>query len=85
MDPSIAADESLNRQKFLEKYIKIKHGHWGGSWLLRSSPTINGIIFDENFTYAKILYRSGYSGGEALMKKTDGKWEFVSKINMWIE
>jgi hypothetical protein len=85
MSPAKAEAESAKRQKFLEHFIKIWYGHWGGYWQLESYPTASEIIFDKDFSYAKINFQMIYEGGEAILKKDKGKWVLLSAKRTWIE
>jgi len=85
MNPARSKRESAKRQKFLENFIKIWYGHWGGYWQLDSYPAANSIIFDKNMKYALVTFTMVYEGGEALLKSNNGKWELVSAKRTWIE
>ncbi len=77
--------ESAGRQKFLENYIKIFYGHWGGYWQFLSYPSISALVFDKDFKYAKIFYRMIYEGGEAYLKYESNTWKLISMKRTWIE
>jgi hypothetical protein len=85
MNPAQAKDESATRQKFLENYIKIYYGHWGGYWQYHSYPTINSIVFDKKLKYAKVYYKMIYEGGEAFLKFENNTWKLLSVKRTWIE
>ena len=85
MNPARSNGESEKRKVFLENYIKIWHGHWGGYWQLNSYPTCSSITFDKNFEYAKIEFVMVYEGGEAIMKNENGVWRLISSKRTWIE
>ncbi|MFN8343724.1 MAG: hypothetical protein U0X91_01895 [Spirosomataceae bacterium] len=85
MNPAKSKGQSEKRKKFLESYIKIWYGHWGGYWQLNSYPTCSSITFDKNFEYAKIQYRMVYEGGEAVLKNENGNWKLISSKRTWIE
>lgn len=82
----IRSKKELNRRiSFIEPKVKIWRGHWGAYWHLITFPEVNSIIFDKDFQYAKILFRIIYQGGEATLKKEDGKWKILSSELTWIE
>jgi hypothetical protein len=85
MNPARSSGESGKRQKFLENFIKIWYGHWGGYWQLYSYPTADAIIFDKSMKYAIVKFRMVYEGGEAILKNNNGKWELLSSKRTWIE
>jgi hypothetical protein len=78
-------DEKENRKKFIENYVKIYEGHWGGYWQLTTYPEAYSIIFDNKMNYAKIYYRMIYQGGEAILKNENGKWKLIESKLTWIE
>jgi hypothetical protein len=85
MSPARSKGESENRQKFLENYIKIWYGHWGGYWQLNSYPFAEKITFDTKFENAVVNYRMVYEGGYAYFKKINGKWTLLQAKRTWIE
>jgi len=85
MNPARTKGESAKRQKFLEHFIKIWYGHWGGYWQLYSYPTATSIVFDKDMRYAQVNFRFVYEGGEAILKNNKGKWELLSSKRTWIE
>ena len=70
----LSEKEVKKRQLFLEQNIKVWEGHWGAYWQLLTYPEVNSIIFDKEMEYAKVFFRIVYEGGEALLKKENGKW-----------
>ena len=73
------------KKNFLDKYVRIDAGHWGG-WHIVSYPHVNAITFDKDMKHALIDYRrDNSSGGEALLKKEGDTWIFVDDILFWIE
>jgi len=80
-----AKGESNDRKNFLENYIKIFCGHWGGYWQLETYPEVKNIIFDKNFEYAKVCYRMAYEGYETILKKENNQWKIISSERTWIE
>jgi hypothetical protein len=85
MKPASAAGKSARRKEFLENYIKIFQGHWGGYWQLHSYPTATSITFDHDMKFAKVDFRLVYEGGVAILKKEKGKWILVTAYKTWIE
>ena len=85
MNPARAKGQSEKRKLFLENYVKIFHGHWGGYWQLYSYPQVYSIIFDNNMEYARIDFRLVYQGGEAFLKNENGVWTLISSKLTWIE
>ena len=85
MNPSIARGESEKRYEVLRQFIPILHGHWGGYWHIETHPVISVLIFNKRLTKAKIHFRVGYQGGEALIGKRDNKWIITESKETWIE
>lgn len=85
MSPAAANGESEKRQAFLQHFIRIWYGHWGGYWQLHTYPIVNSVIFNRSFDRALVEYQIVYEGGEALFKKINGRWTLVSGHRTWIE
>lgn len=85
MNPAKSKKGSERRQDFLENLIKIYQGHWGGYWQLVTYPEVNLILFDKEMENAIIYFRIIYEGGEARLKKTEGKWQLIESKRTWIE
>lgn len=85
MNPSRAEGESRKRYEILRPYIPILHGHWGGYWHLQTHPDISVIIFNKKMTKAKIEFRVGYQGGEAMLDKNGNTWTIKESKATWIE
>lgn len=85
MNPAHSSGESEKRMTFLENSIKIWYGHWGGYWQLNSYPVAYSITFDKSMLYARVSFRMVYEGGEAILKRTNGKWALLSSKRTWIE
>ena len=62
--------------EFINQRFFILYGHWGGYWHLETHPEIQRITFNRDFTIAKIDYRLGYQGGEAIYLYINGGWTF---------
>ena len=85
MSPAKSKCESDKRKQFLENYIKIWYGHWGGYWQLNSYPYAQKITFDRKFENAVVDYRMVYEGGFAYFKKVNGIWVLIQARRTWIE
>jgi hypothetical protein len=85
MTPAKSKGESNKRKIFLENYIKIWYGHWGGYWQLYSYPYVSKIIFDHRFEHALIYFTMIYEGGYAYLKKVNGNWTLIQARRTWIE
>ncbi|WP_457288395.1 hypothetical protein [Pedobacter sp. UYP24] len=80
-----ATGESKKRMTFIENFIKIAYGHWGGNWELKTPPSIHSITFDKDFKFAKVDYMLIYEGGTAFFSLENGNCKLLSaKIN-WRE
>lgn len=85
MSPSKAKGLSEKRQKFLNKKLKIIHGHWGGYWHISTHPFVFSISFNSDRTIARVNFRLVYQGGEAIYKKQNGQWILEKSKLTWIE
>jgi len=85
MNVAQAKGKSKRKKSFLENYIKILHGHWGGYWHLCSFPEAYSITFDKDMEYALIYFRLHYGGGEAILKREGETWTLISSKLRWIE
>jgi hypothetical protein len=85
MNTAQATGGSTDRQQFLQTYIKIFHGHWGGYWQYHTYPTISSIVFDKNFKYAKVYYNMIYERGEAFLGFEENTWKLLSVQRTWIQ
>jgi hypothetical protein len=85
MSPARSKGESEKRKEFLEKFIKIWYGHWGGYWQLHSYPYASRITFDKDFQNAVVEYRMVYEGGYIHLKNINGKWAIIKAKRTWIE
>jgi hypothetical protein len=85
MNPARATGESEKRKDFLENFIKIWYGHWGGYWQLYSYPIAQSIIFDKDMKYAIVNYKMIYEGGKSILKNTNGNWKLIYAKRTWIE
>lgn len=85
MSPAAAQKESALRQQFLQHFVMIWYGHWGGYWQLYSYPVINRITFDNSFSSATASFTMVYEGGEARFVREKMQWRLVSAQRTWIE
>jgi hypothetical protein len=85
MNPARAKKKSFKKQLFLNRYLSIRYGHWGGYWHIATHPYIQYILFDNCLSRAVVFYRDGYGGGEAHYQLIDNKWIELSYENTWIE
>jgi hypothetical protein len=85
MQPARATHQSLKRQAFLERQVPVRYGHWGDYWQLASDPLVYSITFDQELTYARVSFRIGYRGGQAMFKRTGNQWQLVVEQPTWIE
>jgi len=85
MNPARARGSSAKRQEFLERCLKVYHGHFAG-WHLETHPHVFAIQFPaDNLTTATLYWRVVYEGGTSVLKKKDGRWTIVSSEITWIE
>ncbi len=85
MNVARATGQSAERKKFLEQFIHIWYGHWGGYWQLLTYPEVTQIVFDPNLKYARVHFTVVYQGGEAIMKREASGWKLISSRLTWIE
>ncbi len=85
MNPASAGGSSYEKQQFLNNYLKIIYGHWGGYWHLETHPEVYRISFDENMNNATVYFRIVYEGGEANLTKQDNEWTLLSSRLTWVE
>jgi len=83
--PPALSNEIMTRLKYLRLFIPIFQGHWGDYWHLETQPEVEIVVLNRTLDTAKIYYRFGYGGGEAILIKEHTKW-FIAKCNeSWIE
>lgn len=85
MNPARAIEESYERQKFLNNYLNIIYGHWGGYWHLETHPEVSLIVVNPSRSKAVLYFRLIYEGGEAYLENHDGKWILIESKLTWIE
>lgn len=83
MSTSKAIGESEKKQKFINQYVQIYHGHWGG-WRFATDPTISTINFNKSFTKAIVHFSLVYQGGEAIYEYENRKWVLRKSELTWI-
>jgi hypothetical protein len=77
-------EELISRLEFLNQFIRIYPGHWGG-WHLETHPLVSSITLDSELTKAIVYFRLIYQGGEAQFRKRDGQWKMIDSKLTWIE
>lgn len=82
---SVARAKGISEEKmdFLNIYLNIVHGHWGG-WIIGSAPYIGDIEFDKEFKTADATFGILYEGGETKFKKFMGLWLKIKSKMTWI-
>jgi hypothetical protein len=85
MNPAQAKGSSKKKKDFLDGFVKIFYGHWGGYWQLITYPYVFSITFDKDMKYAKVEFRMIYEGGEAILEKQGNKWVIIHGERSWIE
>jgi hypothetical protein len=85
MNPARPKGESENRYKVLRPFIPILHGHWGGYWHIETHPKVEVILFNKTLTKARIDFRVGYQGGEAILERKGNDWKIIKSNATWIE
>ena len=84
-NPSVPQGDIDKRYTFIRPYIPILHGHWGNYWHIATHPAIAIVLLGTNKVTAKVLFRVGYQGGEAILKKEANEWTIVESRATWIE
>ena len=86
MAPAGAGPQGQAKIDFLEGFIHVVPGHWGGYWHVISHPEIWAVSLTEDLTQASIGYRIGYQGGDAVLDRDPaGAWQLTSAGLSWIE
>lgn len=85
MNPARATKKTFRRQTFLNNYITVIYGHWGGYWHLETHPEISLVIINPSLTRAFLFFRLGYSGGDAILEKRNGDWKLIESRLTWME
>jgi hypothetical protein len=76
--PYVPVAESYERSEFLNQELVIIPGHWGNYWNIETHPYISLIRFNSNKEKALVNFRIGYMFGEAIMQKSEDRWQLVS-------
>jgi hypothetical protein len=84
MNPARPKGESEKRYQMIRPYIPVLHGHWNG-WHLNTHPSVSYILLNKNLTLAHFIFRVGYQGGEATLKKDGTGWTIKESKATWIE
>jgi hypothetical protein len=77
--------EQQKRVKFINKFLKVYHGHWGNYFHIVTIPDPGWVSLFAHNTLATVDFRMGYQGGYANMKKIDKKWGLTDWRMTWIE
>ena len=85
MNPARATRKTFRRQAFLNNYLALIYGHWGGYWHLETHPEVSLVILNPSMTKAVIYFRLIYEGGEAYLEKQKGQWTLIESKLIWIE
>lgn len=85
MSPAIPAKTSRQRADVLARYITVVPGHWGGYWHFETQPSVSSVALRKDLLRAKVYFRLGYQGGEALFFRTPTGWDMVDHRLTWIE
>jgi hypothetical protein len=84
-NPSIPRYDIDERYAFIRPFIPILIGHWGNYWHIATHPVIDLVLLGTSKATAKVLFRVGYIGGEAILKKEANEWTIVESRWTWIE
>jgi tetratricopeptide (TPR) repeat protein len=78
-------DDIDKRIVFINPYIPIFRGHWGNYWHITTHPEINLVVLGKSKLTAKVEFRMGSQGGEAILKKEGNEWKVIESKATWIE
>ncbi len=82
--PEKPRNEWERRRVFLEDFVAVIPGHWGGYHLI-SPPKVTEICFNRKLDTAIVDFRQAWEGGEARYVKTHGRWRLLSSKVTWSE
>ena len=83
---NVYTEDVRKKYEFIRPYIPVLQGHWGYHWHIATHPEINRIFMNPERTRAKIDFRVGYQGGEAIFTKhAASKWIITESKATWIE
>jgi len=85
MNPASPRKSNRNRQTFLNQYIVVWHGHWGGYWHISSHPLVSDIVFENDLKTAYVSFRVVYQFGRATLKLIDNNWILIESEISGIE
>ncbi len=85
MNPASPTGESQERLDFLQTYLAIIPGHWGGYYHIETHPDVSFIAFNENIDKARLSFRVGYMFGEADFEKNRNNWVMTHSAITGIE
>jgi len=85
MNPARATSKTWKRQSFLNNYLNVIYGHWGGYWQLETHPEVSLIVINQALTKALVYFRLVYEGGNAYLERQNGEWILIESKLTWIE
>ena len=85
MNPAQPKKSNRNRQNFLNPYLVVWHGHWGGYWHITSHPEVWNIILENDLKTAYVYFRVVYQFGVATLKKINDVWVLIESELTGIE
>lgn len=83
--PVRSEEERRERWLFLQNYLYVFHGHWGGYWRYDMPPSVNFIILNESLDKAIVELCYNYSGNGLLLHKEASEWQQIQKFYEYIE
>ena len=85
MSPAQPKRSNRNKQDFLNPYLVVWHGHWGGYWHITSHPLVWKIILENDLETADVHFLVVYQSGTATLKKEEGVWKLIESELTGIE
>lgn len=83
--PEYPSVDLFQRSRFIGNYLQFFTGHWGNYYHLETHPEVENISFNEKQDSARVYFRVGYQGGEAVLGKKDDRWVIADHYMTWIE
>jgi hypothetical protein len=77
--------ETKRRLAFLNQFVKIIPGHWGGYYHIESFPVIGSIRMNLEMTEAEVFFTNVYAFYSATLEKVEGNWKLKSSGLMFVE
>lgn len=81
----LVKSETKRKLKFLENYVKIIQGHWGGYYHIESFPLVLNIRMNLNMNEAEVFFKNIYGWYCANLEKKDESWNIISSCLMFVE